>query len=89
MEARGPHRRLRSLALAVALGVTGDGDIKSKTKWNGDQLVIEEKYQDGPKVTRTFTVSSDLRQLMIHIKVEGTGTRGEMTTNHVFDRQMP
>jgi hypothetical protein len=67
--------------------VTGDGEIKSKTRFNGDQLIIEAKYQDGPKVTRTFTVSSDLRQLMVHIKLEGAGTRGEMTVNHAYDRQ--
>lgn len=67
--------------------LSGDGVTKSKTRWNGDQLIIESKYQDGPKVTRTFTVSSDLRQLMIHIKVEGGGLPREMTTNHVFDRQ--
>ena len=67
--------------------VTGDGEIKSKTRWNGDQLIIEAKYQDGPKVTRTFTVSSDLRQLMIHIKIEGTGVRSETTINQAYDRQ--
>ncbi|MCX6545756.1 MAG: hypothetical protein NTV05_15250 [Acidobacteria bacterium] len=67
--------------------LTGDGVIKSKTRWNGEQLIIEAKYQDGPKVTSTYTVSSDLRQLMIHIKVEGGGLPRELTTNHVFDRQ--
>jgi hypothetical protein len=67
--------------------LSGDGVIKSKTRWNGEQLTIEAKYQDGPKVTRTYTVSSDLRQLMIHIKVEGGGLPREMTTNQVYDRQ--
>jgi hypothetical protein len=67
--------------------VTGDGEIKSKTKFTGDQLTIEAKYQDGPKVTRTFTVSSDLRQLMIHIKIEGAGVRNEMTMTQAYDRQ--
>jgi hypothetical protein len=67
--------------------LTGDGVIKSKTRWNGDQLIIEAKYQDGPKVTRTFTVSSDLRQLIIHIKVEGGGLPRELTINHVYDRR--
>jgi len=67
--------------------LTGDGVIKSKTRWNGEQLIIEAKYQDGPKVTRTYTVSSDLRQLMIHIKISGGGAPREMTTNQVYDRQ--
>jgi hypothetical protein len=38
-------------------------------------------------VTRTYTVSSDLRQLMIHIKISGGGAPREMTTNQVYDRQ--
>lgn len=67
--------------------ITGDGEIKSKTRFNGDQLIIDAKYQDGPKVTRTFTVSSDLRQLMVHIKIDGTGVPREMTINHAYDRQ--
>jgi len=67
--------------------LTGDGVIKSKTHWNGEQLIIEAKYQDGPKVTRTYTVSSDLRQLMIHIKISGGGVPREVTTNQVYDRQ--
>jgi hypothetical protein len=67
--------------------LSGDGVTKSKTRWNGEQLIIESKYQDGPKVTRTYTVSSDLRQLMIHIKIGGGGTPRELTTNHVYDRQ--
>jgi hypothetical protein len=67
--------------------LSGDGVIKSKTRWNGEQLIIESKYKDGPKVTRTYTVSSDLRQLMIHIKVEGGRLPREVTTNQVYDRQ--
>lgn len=66
--------------------LTGDGVIKSRTRWNGEQLVIESKYQDGPKVAQTYTVSSDLRQLMIHIKITGGGTPREVTTNQVYER---
>jgi hypothetical protein len=67
--------------------LSGDGVIKSKTRWNGEQLIIDAKYQDGPKVTRTYTVSSDLRQLMIHIKISGGGGQREVTTNQAYDRQ--
>jgi len=68
--------------------VTGDGNIKSRTKWNGEQLIVESKYKGGPTVLRTFTVSSDLKQLMIHIKVTGGGAAGrEVSTNQVYDRQ--
>ena len=67
--------------------LSGDGVIKSKTRWNGEQLIIESKYQDGPKVTRIYTASSDLRQLMIHIKISGGGAPREMTTHQAYDRQ--
>ena len=67
--------------------LTGDGVIKSKTRWNGEQLVSEDKIQDGPKVTRTYTVSSDLRQLIVTQKIDGGGMFGQVLVHHVFDRK--
>jgi hypothetical protein len=67
--------------------LTGDGVIKSKTRWNSEQLVSEDKIQDGPKVTRTYTVSSDLRQLIVTQKIDGGGMFGQVLVHHVFDRK--
>jgi hypothetical protein len=67
--------------------LTGDGEIKSKTKWVGDRLVIEEKIQDGPKVTRTVTASSDRRSLLVTIRIEGGGGPERMVVHHVYDRK--
>jgi hypothetical protein len=67
--------------------LSGDGVIKSKSRWIGAQLVIEEKIQDGPKVTRTYTPSADGRQLMTVTRIEGGGMRGAMVVHHVFTRE--
>lgn len=67
--------------------LTGDGVIKSKSRWNGAQLVIEEKIQDGPKVTRTYTPSADGRQLMTVTRIEGGGMPGATVVHHVYTRK--
>ncbi|MDO8834777.1 MAG: hypothetical protein Q7V01_04240 [Vicinamibacterales bacterium] len=67
--------------------LSGDGVIKSKSRWNGAQLVIEEKIQDGPKVTRTYTPSADGRQLMTVTRIEGGGMPGAMVVHHMFTRE--
>lgn len=67
--------------------LTGDGVIKSKTRWVGEQLVTEERIQDGPKVTRTYTASSDRRQLTITVRVDGGDMSGRLLVHHVFDRK--
>jgi hypothetical protein len=67
--------------------LSGDGVIKSKSRWNGAQLVIEEKIQDGPKVTRTYTPSADGRQLMTVTRIEGGGMSGAVVVHHVFTRK--
>jgi hypothetical protein len=67
--------------------LTGDGAVKSKTRWSGEQLIVEEKIQDGPKVIRTYTVSSDGRQLMLIIRIEGGDIPGASLVHHVFTRK--
>jgi len=67
--------------------LTGDGLVKSKARWDGDQLRIEEKIQDGPKVTRTYMASSDRRHLIIAIRMEGGGLPGETIVHHAFTRK--
>ena len=67
--------------------LSGDGMIKSKTRWNGEQLVVEEKIQDGPKVTRTYMVSADNRQLILITRIEGGGMAASPVVHHVFTRK--
>jgi len=67
--------------------LTGDGLIKSKARWDGEQLRIEERIQDGPKVTRTYMASSDRRHLIITVRIEGGGIPRETIVHHVFTRR--
>ena len=67
--------------------LSGDGVIKSKSRWTGAQLVIEEKIQDGPKVTRPYPPPAAGRQLMPVTRIEGGGRPGAMVVHHVFTRK--
>jgi hypothetical protein len=69
------------------LRLSGDGEIKSKTRWNGDQLVVDERIQDGPTVVRRYAATSDLRQLMVVVTIEGSGLPSAMRFHQVFDRK--
>jgi hypothetical protein len=54
-----------------------NGTVKTKTKWDKDQLVVESSLEDGMKVTQTYGVASDKRQLIVQTKVEGGMMRDE------------
>jgi hypothetical protein len=67
--------------------LTGDGIVKSRARWNSAQFVVEERIQDGPKVTRTFIVSADGRQLMLVTKIDGGGGMPmQPIVHHVYTR---
>jgi hypothetical protein len=66
--------------------LTGDGVIKSRARWNGAVFTVEEKIQDGPKVTRTFIVSSDRNQLILVLRMDGGDGPGQMTAHHIYTR---
>ncbi|MEO8677515.1 MAG: hypothetical protein ABI665_00620 [Vicinamibacterales bacterium] len=58
--------------------VTGDGEFKTKTIFEGANLVIEEDF-GGPKVTTTYTPVLDggeIRRLEVTLKVEGDRSGG-------------
>ena len=53
--------------------VTGDGEFKSKTRFEGARLIVEEDF-DGPKLVTTYTPlleGGDIRRLEVKLKVEG------------------
>jgi hypothetical protein len=66
--------------------LTGDGAIKSRARWNGALFTVEEKIQDGPKVTRTFIASSDRNELIVVLRISGGAGPGEMTAHHIYTR---
>jgi hypothetical protein len=66
--------------------ITGDGELEHRTTWNGAQLVIETKIQDGPKVTRTYAPSGDT-QLIVIVRLEGGQASRAVVAHHIYDRK--
>ena len=52
--------------------LTGDGEFKSITKFDGERLVVEEHF-NGPKVTTTYErlISDGQNRLQVTLQVEG------------------
>src|SRR5262249_51218666 len=56
-----------------------------KTKWDGEKLVSELSGLPRGKLTETYSVDPEHRQLHVTIKIEGQGRQAAF--NHVYDRQ--
>jgi len=67
--------------------LTGDGAIKAKARWDGDQLIVEERIQDGPKVTRTYLASAGGRRLVVITRIDGRDWPVDPVVHHVFTRK--
>lgn len=66
--------------------LTGDGVIKSRARWNGSSFTVEERIQDGPKVTRTFITSGDRSTLVLVLRIDGGDMPGQMAVHHIYTR---
>jgi hypothetical protein len=53
--------------------------------WNGSQLVSDEKSPQGGKMSRTFELSRDGRQVYETISVDRSKSRGPLVVRYVFD----
>jgi hypothetical protein len=65
-----------------------NGTVKTKAKWDGDHLAIETSLDDGVKLTQTYALAGDRRQLIVQTTVEGgmsrdSGDRRPLT--HYYD----
>jgi hypothetical protein len=60
--------------------------IERKTKWDGSRLVSEISGAGPGKITQTYTVDPDARQLRITMQTEGGRERQSRTVTHVYDR---
>jgi hypothetical protein len=55
-------------------------------KWDGNRLVSDEKSPRGGKMSRTFELSPDGRQLYENLHIEGSGRHGyTMDIHYVYD----
>jgi len=53
--------------------------------WNGSQLVSDEKSPQGGKMSRTFELSKDGRQVYETISIERGKNRGSLSVRYVYD----
>lgn len=54
-------------------------------RWDGDRLVTDEKGPHNGKISRTFEISSDGKQLLETIRVTDSKGNHPMTVNYVYD----
>lgn len=54
-------------------------------RWDGDRLVTDEKGAHNGKISRTFEVSSDGKQLLETIRVTDSKGNHPVTVNYVYD----
>jgi hypothetical protein len=57
--------------------------------WNGSQLVSDEKSPQGGKMSRTFELSGDGRQVYETLSVDRSKSRGPLVVRYVFDISVP
>jgi hypothetical protein len=51
--------------------IEGLGNVTVKTRWKGDKLVVERTLETGVKITETFELASEGRQLFLELKISG------------------
>ncbi len=49
----------------------GLGVVRIRSRWKGQKLVVERQLASGPKITETFQLNADGRQLLVTTKVGG------------------
>jgi hypothetical protein len=57
--------------------------------WNGSQLVSDEKSPEGGKMSRTFELSQDGRQLYETLHIDRGKSRGSLVVRYVYDGTNP
>jgi len=53
--------------------------------WNGSQIVSDEKSPQGGKMSRTFELSKDGKQVYETITIERGKNRGSLNVRYVYD----
>jgi hypothetical protein len=56
-----------------------------KTRWDKERLIVETKLDRGPNLTETLGLSSDRKQLVVTVRLEGRST--PVTVRRVYDAE--
>ena len=81
VEAEGPVRRLHPDGRKYR--VEG-GQMEVQSRWEGEQLVVESTRGRAGKLTETWSLAADKRQLTVHRHVDSPRT-GTVTIKAVYD----
>jgi hypothetical protein len=57
----------------------------TKTEWQGDLLVAETKLDHGTKLTQSFRVSDDGKQLYVTSRLENSSLQSPVSVRRVYD----
>jgi hypothetical protein len=59
--------------------------VSTKSEWQGDVLVAETNLSHSTKLTQTFPVSEDAKQLYVISRLEAASLQGPVSIRRVFD----
>jgi len=57
----------------------------TKTDWQGDTLVAETKLEHGTKLTQSFRVTDDGKELTVVSRLENSSLQGPVTIRRVYN----
>jgi hypothetical protein len=57
----------------------------TRTDWQGDTLVAETKLDHGTKLTQSFRLSDDGKQLTVISRLENSSLQGPVSIRRVYD----
>ena len=64
---------------------TSGKKVSTKTDWQGDTLVAETKLDHGTKLTQSFRLSDDGKQLYVTSRLENSSLQGPVSIRRVYD----
>ena len=59
--------------------------VSTKTEWQGNTLVAETKLDHGTKLTQSFRLSDDGKQLTVVSRLENSSLQGPVSIRRVYD----
>jgi hypothetical protein len=59
--------------------------VSTKTEWQGDMLVAETKLSHSSKLTQSFRLSDDGKQLYVTSRLENSSLRAPVSVRRVYD----
>lgn len=65
--------------------VQGVGNVESRAKWDDGKLVVELRLDDGIRVSRTYELDEESRQLHVRMRMEGGQLQRAMDFRRVYD----